>query len=101
MKVDPLVADAEREEHEAKHARGEDRFIVGSDRVWLAVAFDCLAEPGDQRPARFALQRLQPKGGAAGVFKDRNNEVSRSAQIGLAGEIESPDEISRNWAWRS
>src|SRR5436309_4828053 len=79
--------------------RGEDRFVVCPHRSWLAVALDGLDEFQDQCPARFVLERFEPKRGPTGVLQDGKDGVSCLTLVSLAGEVQAPNEVPRH-GWR-
>jgi hypothetical protein len=83
-------------EGETERLRGEDRFVVRSGDARLAVAPVGLDELLDHRPARFALQRFEPKCGATGVLQDGKGAVSRLTEVNLAGEVQTPNEVLRH-----
>jgi len=87
---------ADTEQREAENFGREHGFIIRSHDARFAITLDRFDELQDQRPARLGLQRFEPQRRVARVLQNAEDEVCCSVEIGLTGEVDSPDEISRN-----
>lgn len=94
--IGTLVADTQPLESEAKFTRGKNGCVVGSDDLRFAVGANDFVQTGDQRSRGLVPQCVQMQQRTAAVIQNAEQRMEASLGIGLAGEIQRPDEVARH-----
>lgn len=91
-----LVANTQPLKSEAKFARGKNGFVVGSNDLRFAVGANDFVQTGDQRSRGLVPQCVQVQQRTAAVIQNAEQRVKASPGVGLAGEIQRPNEVARH-----
>lgn len=94
--IGTLVANAQALQPEAEFAAGRDGFVVGSDNFGFAVGVDEVVQAGEQGSGSLVAQGLQVQHYAAAMIENAEQRMQTTLFIGLAGDIQSPDQIAWN-----
>lgn len=95
MRFCALVTDVEPVQRESEDPRGEDRLVVGADRLGLSVVVDRIEQEAEDFDAALAPQGLKPKQLAASVIDQSEDRLWSIRVWSPFGQIQCPSQTKR------
>lgn len=91
-----LQANARTPQNQTKMPRGEHRFVVSTQKSWVAILTACDGEVMPNPDRRFVRQSLHAQASAACMVQNGQHHVLLTGGIRLGQQVHAPDQIAGN-----